>query len=63
MTFTPTTHVRTCRDCGREFVVSREAIDFAMEYPGGATEEEAVEEIDFCLECGTGEPSPEERVG
>ncbi len=61
MTFTQTTHVRTCRDCGREFVVSREAIEFAKDDAVVATEEEVVEEIDFCLECVTGEPCPEEH--
>ncbi len=61
MTFTPTMHVRTCRDCGRAFVVSSEAIELAMEDAAVATEEEALEEIDFCLECVTGEPCPEEH--
>lgn len=61
MTFTPTRHVRTCRDCGRVFVVSREAIEFAMQDADVATEADAVEEIDFCLECVTGEPRPEEH--
>ena len=61
MTFTATKHLRTCRDCGREFIVSHEAIEFAMQDSDLATEEEAVEEIDLCLECVIGEPCPEER--
>ncbi len=41
MTFTPTKHVRTCRDCGREFVVSREAIELALQDADVATEADA----------------------
>ena len=60
MSFTPTKIVHECWGCEREFIVSEEAITEWLDDGYATTREDAIESVDWCLECITGKPHPEE---
>jgi hypothetical protein len=62
--FTPTRYVRECDGCHRSYLISQEALDLVMaDFEGSLTEEEAADTFQFCVECISGVPCPEERDG
>jgi hypothetical protein len=66
--FTPTKYTTTCTGCHRLFIISQETLDIVKRDAVNAgdltnpTDEEAAEYVDWCVECVSGEPCPDERL-
>ena len=60
MSFTPTSIVHECLICERQFIVSEEAITDWIDDKHANNREDAIDFVQWCMECITGKPHPEE---